>query len=52
MQREKQKEKKNGIIEGKAERNNEIAKKMKEEGLNVEIIVKVTGLAKEEIEKL
>ena len=50
------KEKWNGLEEGekkgKAERNNEIAKKMKEEGLDVEIIVKVTGLAKEEIEKL
>ena len=55
-QQEKKREKWNGLAEGEkkgiAKRNDEIAKKMKEEGLDVEIIVKVTGLAKEEIEKL
>ena len=51
-QREKKKEDQSGLVEGRAERNNEIAKKMKEEGLDIEIIVKVTGVAKEEIEKL
>ena len=52
MQREEQKEKKNGIIEGKAERNNEIAKKMKDKGMDIEMIVELTGLTREEIEKL
>ena len=51
-----QKEKWNGLEEGEkkgiSKEKNEIAKKMKEEGLDVEIIVKVTGLTKEEIEKL
>ena len=51
-QQEKKKEDQSGLVEGKIETKNEIAKKMKEEGLDVEIIVKVTGLAKEEIEKL
>ena len=40
------------IAEGKAERNKEIAKKMKEEKIDLNIIIKVTGLTKEEIEEL
>lgn len=45
-----------GVQEGKEEgiKNEkiEIAKKMKEEKLQIELIVKMTGLTKEEIEKL
>ena len=52
LQKAGQQEKPNGLVEGEKKGKNEIAKKMKEEGLNVEIIVKVTGLTKEEIEKL
>ena len=37
-----------GLAEGK----NEIAKKMKDEGLDVELILKMTGLSEEEIEAL
>ena len=48
LQKEGQQEKPNG----KAETKNEIAKKMKEAGADMEFIVKVTGLTKEEIEKL
>ena len=40
------------IAEGKAERNKEIAKKMKEEKIDLNLIIKVTGLTKEEIEEL
>ena len=52
LQKAGQQEKKNGIIEGKAERNNEIAKKMKDKGMDIETIVELTGLTREEIEKL
>jgi predicted transposase/invertase (TIGR01784 family) len=38
--------------EGKIERNVEVAKKLKELGVNFEIITKSTGLTKEEIERL
>jgi predicted transposase/invertase (TIGR01784 family) len=38
--------------EGKVERNVEVAKKLKELGVNIEIINKSTGLTKEEIERL
>jgi len=39
-------------MDGKAERNTEIAKSLKLEGVAMEIIVKVTGLSVEEINKL
>ena len=41
-----------GEAKGRAEGKNEIAKKMKDEGLDVELIVKMTGLSKEEVEAL
>ena len=41
-----------GEAKGRTESKNEIAKKMKDEGLDVELIVKMTGLSKEEIEAL
>ena len=41
-----------GEVKGRTEGKIEIAKKMKEEGLSIEIIMKTTGLSKEEIEKL
>lgn len=37
---------------GRKENSKEIARKMKEEGMSIEIIAKMTGLAKEEIETL
>ena len=37
---------------GKAEKQKEIVKKMLEEKIEIETIIKVTGLSKEEIEKL
>ena len=48
LQKVGQQEKKNG----KAETKNEIAKKMKDKGMDTETIVELTGLTKEEIEKL
>ena len=39
-------------LEGKLEGKLEVAKKMKEEGLDIVLIMKITGLLKEEIEKL
>ena len=44
--------KKEGIKEGAKEKNLENAKKMKEEKIPTETIMKITGLTKEEIEKL
>ena len=41
-----------GTLEGKKERSIEIAKKMKEENMDISTISKITGLTKEEIEKL
>ena len=41
-----------GLKEGKNERNKEIAKNMLNEKCDIELIIKVTGLTKEEIEKL
>ena len=41
-----------GEKQGIAKRNNEIAKKMKDKGMGTETIVELTGLTKEEIEKL
>ncbi len=41
-----------GIVKGKEIERMDIAKKLKTEGINIEIIVKLTGLSKEEIEKL
>ena len=41
-----------GEAKGKAERNKEIAKKMKEKGTDINFIIEVTGLSKEEIDKL
>jgi predicted transposase/invertase (TIGR01784 family) len=48
--------KKAGLLEGekkgRQEEKIEMAKKSLEEGLSIELIVKLTGLSKEEIEKL
>ena len=41
-----------GLAEGARQNSIEIAKKMKQEGMNINIIVKITGISKEEIEKL
>lgn len=40
------------IANAKKERDIEIAKEMKKEGLSVDQIARITGLAKEQIEKL
>ena len=41
-----------GINEGISKNKQEVAKKMLEEKVNIDIIIKVTGLTKEEIEEL
>ena len=41
-----------GRTEGEAKSRTEIAKKMKEKDLSIELIVETTGLSKEEIEVL
>ena len=41
-----------GMKEGIAYNNKENAKKMKEEGIDIETIIKITNLTKEEIENL
>ena len=41
-----------GKIEGKAEANKETAKKLLEKNIEIELIMELTGLSKEEIEKL
>lgn len=41
-----------GKIEGRAEGMQEVAKKMKEKNMSLETIIELTGLSKEEIEKL
>ena len=41
-----------GIEQGHKESQQEIAKKLKQEGIAIEIIMKTTGLSKEEIEEL
>jgi predicted transposase/invertase (TIGR01784 family) len=41
-----------GIDKGREKERMDIAKKLKTEGINIEIIMKSTGLSKEEIEKL
>ena len=41
-----------GIRQGYRERNREIARKMKENGMDIEIIMQITELTKEEIEEL
>ena len=41
-----------GEAKGRTESKNEIAKKMKDEGAEIEFIVRVTGLTKEEVEAL
>ena len=41
-----------GKLEGKVEGKVEVAKSMKKEGLPTELIVKVTGLTKEQVEKI
>ena len=43
---------KEGIKEGQKEKQQEIAKKMKQEGMKLEVIMRITDLSKEEIEKL
>lgn len=42
----------NGQKDGKKNEKIEIAKKMKENNIDIETIIKCTGLTKEEIEKL
>jgi hypothetical protein len=44
--------KKEGMIEGKKEGKKEMAKMLKESGIDTDIIAKTSGLSKEEIEKL
>ena len=44
--------KRNGLAKGKKEEKLAVARKMKEDGLTVDIIMKYTDLTKEEIEKL
>ena len=41
-----------GFNEGFEQKNKENAKKMKEEGIDINTIIKITNLTKEEIEKL
>ena len=41
--------KRKGLAEGKIEEKREIAKKMKEEALDIKLIQKITNLSKEEI---
>ena len=41
--------KRKGLAEGKIEEKREIAKKMKEEGLDIKLIQKITNLSEEEI---
>ncbi len=41
-----------GKLEGKLERNIEIAKALKESGVSTDIIIKTTGLSEDEINKL
>ena len=47
-----QKEKQNGMAKGERAKQLEIAKNLIKLGINIEDIVKATGLSKEEIEKL
>ncbi len=44
--------KKDGIAEGRIKEKIEVAKKMKQEKIQIETTIKVTGLTKEEIEQL
>ena len=41
-----------GIEQGEVKTKAEIAKKMKEEGINIETIIKITGISEEELNKL
>ena len=41
-----------GLKQGLEQKNKEIAKKLKEKGLNIDFIIEITNLTKEEIEKL
>jgi predicted transposase/invertase (TIGR01784 family) len=41
-----------GKIEGKKEEKNEIARKLKESGISIEVIIQSTGLSRKEIENL
>lgn len=43
---------KRGKEEGEKGKQQEIAKKMKEKGIDISTIIEITGLKKEEIEKL
>ena len=52
LEKARRKEKQNGIEEGAKEKQIEIAKKMIEENMPIETIVKITGLTEEEIKKL
>ncbi len=49
---DQQKERKNGLAEGERAKQLEIAKNLIKLGINVDDIVKATGLSKEEIEKM
>ena len=41
-----------GLEKGREEKQKEIAKKMKEKNIDIQEIIDITGLTKEEIEKL
>ena len=41
-----------GLVEGAAQKQREIAKNFKQSGIPIEVIVKNTGLTTEEVEKL
>ena len=42
----------NGLEKGKEEKNIEIAKKMKNNGITIDAIAEMTGLSKDQIESL
>jgi predicted transposase/invertase (TIGR01784 family) len=44
--------KETGRLEGRQEEKQEIARQMKLEGLSTELIIKLTGLSREEVERL
>jgi MoaA/NifB/PqqE/SkfB family radical SAM enzyme len=45
-------EKRNGIAEGEKQKQLEIAKNLKNQNIDIQIIINVTGLTKEEVENL
>ncbi len=52
LKEEKKKGKAEGLAEGEASKAREMAKAMKNEGIDINTVVKISGLSKEEIEKL